>query len=849
MKQRFKTKDVRLKNNPFMPIDKHKYHTCLAGYFAGKPLYLDETKQKKPNTRKLVELPWQQTKGEMWGECEKTFAGLDFLQAKTEAGLIHNTIVDYENLLSALPGSKSELWDTDETLSNIYFEFASAFNQEFHSFQNDSRLTTQQLYNNIFAHNGFEGRIGEILQRGLENISEKHFHSWWRRINKSPATCMSRDLLRTIQAHECPITALTYSERGDFLATGGSDGIVRIWNVRDGSLISGFLAAPGGVDVICWISKGPNEDRIVSADREQNICIWDWQSGCEVTRWCAHGSRIRDLKILDDGKLLVSCGDDGLIKIWSLPGGEEKKSLRGHRDRIFCLGAIEGGKILLSGGEDRSLRCWHSTTSATPKIFRGHEAPIKCIVVESCSTKVITGAADGTLKIWDMNDGEKLSIRAHQQGITSVAFAQKTNMIISSSRDGTIKIWDSQSFNLQQTLHDHTGSVNVIISDPMERWIASVGDDGTLRIWKIDSRRTVTDYHSEHDSSILCMDRKGEYVASASSDSTIRVWIEVSGIHFVTLRGHLEAVNAVIFLDDNKIVSCSNDRTIKVWEISTGKLLRTLGDQIASLATGNKYLSKLAPQSSLSEIGHTSAVTCLARFGENHVISGSNDGTLRLWNIETGDQLKIFKGSTGIITSIAADAQRNIVVSAGTAKEIVVWEIGTGQIQNLLSGHHSNITCLALITGKRYLISGSMDQTVRIWNIDTQESICLKGHTDRINAIAFDMRRNIVASASDDSTIRIWNFESHETLFILRSHISPVRYIAIDSLKGRIFAAGDDEFVTIWQIDNGKLINRIKLGSPVTTLVILPDDRISLGLKNGGVGFFQLEEGCSHILS
>ncbi|MCX6249599.1 MAG: hypothetical protein NTX61_02500 [Bacteroidetes bacterium] len=51
-----------------METAQNKYHFNLAGYFQSKPLYLDEPTQKKPNTRKLVEQPWQQTKGEMWDE-------------------------------------------------------------------------------------------------------------------------------------------------------------------------------------------------------------------------------------------------------------------------------------------------------------------------------------------------------------------------------------------------------------------------------------------------------------------------------------------------------------------------------------------------------------------------------------------------------------------------------------------------------------------------------------------------------------------------------------------------------------------------------------------------------------
>ena len=71
-----------------------KYHVNLAGYFTDKLLYLDEPTQKKPNTRKLVEQPWQQTKGEMWDEVTETLCNLDFIQAKAAAKMTYELVSD-----------------------------------------------------------------------------------------------------------------------------------------------------------------------------------------------------------------------------------------------------------------------------------------------------------------------------------------------------------------------------------------------------------------------------------------------------------------------------------------------------------------------------------------------------------------------------------------------------------------------------------------------------------------------------------------------------------------------------------------------------------------------------------
>ena len=91
-----------------MASDSTYLNFTLASYFASKPLYLDEPTQKKPNTRKLVEQPWQQTKGEMWDEVTETLCNLDFIQAKACAKQTYELVKDYHFALDGLPEYQPE---------------------------------------------------------------------------------------------------------------------------------------------------------------------------------------------------------------------------------------------------------------------------------------------------------------------------------------------------------------------------------------------------------------------------------------------------------------------------------------------------------------------------------------------------------------------------------------------------------------------------------------------------------------------------------------------------------------------------------------------------------------------
>jgi hypothetical protein len=90
-----------------MSLNAIKYHTTLAEYFTSQPLYLDEEKEK-PNTRKLVEQPWQQTKAEMWDDVIVTLCDLLLIEAKCKAGMVYELGSDYNLTMAALPENQEK---------------------------------------------------------------------------------------------------------------------------------------------------------------------------------------------------------------------------------------------------------------------------------------------------------------------------------------------------------------------------------------------------------------------------------------------------------------------------------------------------------------------------------------------------------------------------------------------------------------------------------------------------------------------------------------------------------------------------------------------------------------------
>ncbi|KAF7333241.1 WD40 repeat-like protein [Mycena sanguinolenta] len=160
--------------------------------------------------------------------------------------------------------------------------------------------------------------------------------------------------------------------------------------------------------------------------------------------------------------------------------------------------------------------------------------------------------------------------------------------------------------------------------------------------------------------------------------------------------------------------------------------------------------------------GHTDWVNSVAFSPDGrHIVSGSDDKTIRIWNAATGEAVGTpLEGHTGSVRSVAFSPDGRQIVSGSGDKTIRIWNAATGEaVGTPLEGHTDWVNSVAFSPDGRHIVSGSGDKTIRIWNAATGEAVGtpLEGHTDWVSSVAFSPDGRQIVSGSDDKTIRIWN--------------------------------------------------------------------------------------------
>lgn len=280
----------------------------------------------------------------------------------------------------------------------------------------------------------------------------------------------------------------------------------------------------------------------------------------------------------------------------------------------------------------------------------------------------------------------------------------------------------------------------------------------------------------------------GQLLISGGNDKIIQVRSLPTGKIIRTLSGHSGSIYALaISTDRQTLVSGSWDNKIKVWNLNTALL------QSRVLGSGLIYTLE----------GHAAEVNSVTLSRDGQILaSGSEDSTIKLWNLPTGELKITLEKHSDAVKSVTISPDGKILASGSADATIKLWDLRTYELLHTLKGHSSSVRATAISPDGQILASGSHDKTIKLWQLDTGELLrTLEGHWGEVNSLTISSDEQTLISASWDETIRLWHLDTGVHLHSLEGHEGGVTNVAVSPDGKKIVSSSWDNTVRVWGVE------------------------------------------------
>ncbi|HEV3261658.1 MAG TPA: hypothetical protein VG013_32715, partial [Gemmataceae bacterium] len=560
-------------------------------------------------------------------------------------------------------------------------------------------------------------------------------------------------VLQTLNAHNGFVSSVAFHPDGKHLASvGGADRQLKVWDLDLTSPREVFARPCDGVHVMGTAyaaAFSPSDGRLLAAGSDGAVKIWDSRNGTLLHTFGGTGKDRISVAFSRDGRRLASGNWGGSVKLWDAEaGGKPLCTFPETRYPVSALAFDKDGGRLATASFDRHVDVWDTTTGGL--VYRlPQPGLVLCVAFSPDGRRLASAGEDKTVRVWDAATGrEVLGLRGHTRSCGCVAFSPDGRRLASASLDRTIRVWDATPLEghegQESVTWQHSNEIWSLAVSPDGQKIASAGWDMPAKVWDTKTGRDSVDVSGRTDI-LFCVDwhPEGQHIAGAGGNGalfTVKVWdVQTQREVFPELPGGSEFYAVAFNPDGRYLVTGRQDRTVQVWDARTGKPVGTLG-------THEREIRGVV----FSRVG-------------GHLASASGDGKVKLWDatrlaVKQEARHTLSGWVPGACLNMAFSPDGRHLVTGGRENTVKIWDVTSGQELQTLQGHSGDVYTVAFSPNGRWLASAGEDTTIRIWDAASWKLLhTLRGHTGIVSSATFSRDGQRLFSGSRDHTVKVWD--------------------------------------------------------------------------------------------
>jgi WD40 repeat protein len=670
----------------------------------------------------------------------------------------------------------------------------------------------------------------ESARQRLNDIPEQE-QSWESRFLRRQFDSSEK----VLYGHSRRVTAVASSSEGEFLASGGWDCVLRIWDAKRMELMHTYF-----LDEVVADIAFSTDGKIACSDRSNLITILEASTGEVIKELGPYPSDINCIEFSPDNKLLVAGSHhqdsyrfrsdrkfrgefEPLISLICLATGATEQELSGHSESVTGVSWSDDGQTIVSSSHDQTLRTWRKENGKfqLDQLIRDHDFPITSVAV-SRSGDMAVSCDKKSIRLWDLENGQLIrTIFGHTDDVRSVRFSPDDSRIVSASKDGTAIVWTVAGETVLEC-RGHFAAINSACFSSDGRWVMTASDDNTLCVWNAQNNPSIVEF-KPHSDVVWATDLSpdGLWVVSAGEDGMVAISNAATGQLYGSKFAHFREVSArsdppipfrqpssseadhsvlslAVTNDGQSVITSGGDGFVRVWDFHSQQLIHEFRAH-----DGLVWSLDLSPDG-----------TRLASVG--------GDGCGRIWSTEDWSLLGSLARNKEELASVKFSPNGQLLVTAGDDRIVSVWSATTFELEHQFSGHPDAVWRAVFSPDSKRIASSGFLGEIILWDLETKEqNLYLEGHTAQIAGLAFSPDGKRIISASDDGTIKFWEVQSGIELFVLRDVGETYAVHVSFSQCGNKMVVGGKEWVTVR--------SAVSTGSVVRSF--LPQDALQLTMK------------------